>query len=119
MHGLRPIADTDGEHAANTDGLCAIEHRGKLAGLGVEIEMCVRIDQHGLAEPGAKCDLFAEGGKHRLTISPPCEAASNIPCDSRPRILRGARLAITTIFRPTNSSGVYHSAMPESICRLS
>ncbi len=48
----------------------------------------------------------------------PSDAASNIPCDSSPRILRGARFVITTIRRPTNSSGAYHSAMPDKICRF-
>ena len=37
--------------------------------------------------------------------SSPTEAASNIPFDSRPRNLRGARLATTIIFRPMISSG--------------
>ncbi len=33
------------------------------------------------------------------------EAASNMPFDSRPRILRGARLATITILRPMSFSG--------------
>jgi len=36
---------------------------------------------------------------------PSSEAASNIPFDIRPRILRGARLTTTTILRPTSFSG--------------
>ena len=47
----------------------------------------------------------------------PAEAARSMPWDSRPRILRGARLVMTTILRPTRDSGGYHSAMPERIWR--
>ena len=47
----------------------------------------------------------------------PWLAASSMPCDSSPRILRGARLVMTTMRRPMRSSGVYHSAIPESIWR--
>jgi hypothetical protein len=36
---------------------------------------------------------------------PSSEAASNMPFDSRPRILRGARLATITIFLPISFSG--------------
>jgi len=36
---------------------------------------------------------------------PSSEAASNMPFDSRPRILRGARLATMTILRPMSFSG--------------
>ncbi len=48
----------------------------------------------------------------------PCEAASSMPWDSSPRILRGARFVITTMRRPMRSSGAYHSAMPDKIWRL-
>ncbi len=38
--------------------------------------------------------------------SSPTEAASSMPFDSKPRILRGSRLATITILRPTRLSGV-------------
>src|SRR6185436_19066790 len=43
--------------------------------------------------------------------SSPTEAASSMPLDSRPRILRGSRLATITILRPTRLSGLYALAI--------
>lgn len=42
-----------------------------------------------------------------------------IPVDSRPRILRGWRLATTATFRPTSDSGAKNLAMPASTWRVS
>src|SRR5579864_8240927 len=40
------------------------------------------------------------------------DAATIMPFDSRPRSLRGARLATITTLRPTRGSGAYASAIP-------
>ena len=68
-------------------------------------------------QPRPQRNLFAERRQHRLAAFA-CDAASSIPCDSSPRILRGARFVITMIRRPIRSSGAYHSAIPERICRF-
>src|ERR1700729_4127027 len=69
-------------------------------------------------EPSSMSSESAKVASMGLPDSP-LEAARSMPWDSRPRILRGARLAMMTMRRPMSSSGVYHSAMPERIWRFS
>ena len=60
-----------------------------------------QISHHfSLAPSGTSSKKLANTG-----FPPSREAASSIPFDSSPRILRGARLVTTTILRPTSVSG--------------
>ena len=49
--------------------------------------------------------VYAAVGVHPHDAKLYTEAASTIPCDSKPRSLRGLRFATTTILRPTIFSG--------------
>src|SRR5579872_1793183 len=78
------------------------------------VEMAVRIDQHYFkrAPTGTSSRKPARTG-----LPPSSEAATIMPCDSRPRSFRGARLATITTFRPSIFSGSYASAIPATIVR--
>ena len=58
-------------------------------------------------------------GATRKMSLPPGPAASTMPSDTPKRILRGARLATTTTWRPTSCAGSYAERMPAKIVRLS
>src|SRR5687767_13543897 len=72
-------------------------------------DMAVRVG-HRTRVPGGAGSEFST-----IALPPSGLAASTIPFDSSPIILRGARLATITIDLPTSASGSYDSAMPARI----
>src|SRR5262249_35483739 len=68
--------------------------------LGV-VEMAMRVDHLRRAPIGTSSRKLASTG-----LPPSCDSATMMPCDSRPRNLRGARLATITTLRPTRASGL-------------
>src|SRR6267143_2779040 len=116
--------------------------RDYLFAVGIKLfhlEMCVGIYKHGVGrlsevfratinrrgQPGRVFyfSLVPTGTSSRklarIAFPPSGEAATIIPFDSRPRNLRGARLATITTLRPIKLSGVYDSAIPATTCRTS
>ena len=109
MHGVRPFADTDGENGLHAGVPGAGEQRVAVFGVARAVEMGVGVDHYLkpliLLQPCADLDVFEKTGEDRLA-GLPSEAATIMPFDSRPRSLRGARLATMTTLRPTSDSGV-------------
>lgn len=58
----------------------------------------------------------ASSGWITLQVPSGISAAHIMPFDSTPQSLTGLRLATIITFFPTRSSGLYHSAIPETTC---
>src|SRR6476646_516303 len=93
----RAIARADGQHACYTGGAGTLDN-----GIQVGLKLCiiqvaVRVDQvhFSLAPTGTSSKNPASTG-----LPPSREAATIMPFDSRPRNLRGCRLATITTLRP-------------------
>src|SRR5690242_20351051 len=97
----RTVACADDQHAFDAGSQGAVDDS---FAVGIElrvIQVAVTIDHFRRAPTGTSSRKLASTG-----LPPSSEAATIIPCDSRPRSLRGARLATITTLRPTRASGL-------------
>src|SRR6185295_17626240 len=97
----RTFTRADDHHALDSRRESAVD-----CGLPVGIELgiiqvTVTIDHFRRAPTGTSSRKLARTG-----LPPSSDAATIIPCDSRPRSLRGARFATITTLRPTRASGL-------------
>src|SRR5208282_2880559 len=107
------------------------QHLFTIVVVALAFEMGVGVDEHQIScrLPAASCQqlfylsLVPTGTSSRKLartgLPPSGEAATIMPLDSRPRNLRGARLATITTLRPISVSGSYASAIPATSWRTS
>jgi hypothetical protein len=106
VHGVGAVADADGEDGFDSGGVGTLEHRLAVAVVAVAVEVSVGVDEHGAASYLRRAPSSTSSRKLARTGLPPSrDAARSMPLDSRPRILRGARLATMTTLRPMRDSG--------------
>src|SRR5450631_734751 len=110
VHGVGAIADSDRQNRLYTRLPGAVEHRFAVVVVAAAVEMCVRINQQKLPLPTyfSRAPISTSSRNPASTGVPwsPSEAATIMPFDSSPRILRGSRLATMTTLRPISDSGV-------------
>jgi hypothetical protein len=99
----RPLTCSDGQHAIHSLGQRPVDHRFPVRVEFVAIQMAMRIDEHQVSRAPAGISSWNPAS---TGLPSPIEAATIIPFDSMPRILRGWRLTTTTTLRPTISSGL-------------
>src|SRR3954452_6873723 len=100
---IRTVAVADREQCCDSGLLRPEKHLATVLLELLAVDVSVRIDEHyfSLLPMGKSSRKLAGTG----VPSTPKDAASSMPCDSRPRSFRGARFATTTILRPMSFSG--------------
>src|SRR6266446_3505926 len=99
----RAVAGANRDHLRDAGRERTIDH---CVAIGIEllaVEVAVRVEEAHLR----RAPMGASSRKPTsMGLSPSAVAATIMPCDSRPRSLRGCRLATMTTLRPTISSGL-------------
>jgi hypothetical protein len=97
----RPFAGTDCEDVLNTGGASTVDDRGTIGCELRIVKMTMRVCQ--LHDYLSRAPGAISSTKPVRTGGPPSTLAATImPCEVRPRSLRGARLATMTTLRPTS-----------------
>src|SRR5690606_11595667 len=101
---VRPRAIADRHDPADAGGAGAVEHLRAILGKAGVVQVGVGIHQH-VQRSRAPLGTSSWNPARTGGSPSPSEAATIMPFDSSPRILRGFRLATTTTLRPISVAG--------------